>query len=322
MVWVAVVSLLAGGCSLPSKHPALKAMNIGMSEWVGYGPFYLGKDKGFFEEEGLDLSLVTEELDSARRDAMRTGMLDCEAGAINLLVTKVAAGLPIVSVCELDYSCGADGIVVSGDIKALEDLIGKRVVLARDDSGEVFLAYLFYKKSLPFDKLNIISASPEKVSQVFLSDEADAVVTWEPELSRSLDRPGSHVLVSTKEYPGVIIDTINVREDIVRDDPERVKALMRGWFKAVAYYGAHPVESSEIIAKYFKMTPEDYRKSVEGLKWIGYAGQMKSARQAQWIDLFRTIADIQLANGRISKKPRAEAAINTVLLKGLYETGK
>ena len=235
---------------------------------------------------------------------------------------KRAVDIPVVSVCELDYSCGADGIAASRDINTLEALIGKRIALARDDSGEMFLAYLFYKNALPFDKLNLIATSPEKVSEAFLSDEADAVATWEPELSRSLSRAGAHILASTKEFPGIIISSLNVREDIVRDDPERVKALMRGWFKAITYCLEHPVESSEIMSKYFNMTPAEYRKSIEGLRWLNYSGQVRSSRQKQWKDLFDTVVDIYFANRRIQTKPRAEAAINTALLKGLYEDSK
>lgn len=310
---------VCAGCGTHIQKKPLKEMNIGMSRWVGYGPFYLGKEKGLFEKEGIDLVIVIEELDSARRDAFNTGMLDSEAGAINLLVTKRAYDTPVVSVCALDYSCGADGIVAAENINTVEDLLGKRVALARDDSGETFLTYLFYKRALPFDRLQLVAGSPENISDIFIKGDADAVVTWEPELSRALSRPGSRMIASSKEFPDIIVDTLDVREDIIKNDPDAVKALMRGWFSAVEYYKAHPEESIRIMSEYFGMSPEDYKKSIQGLEWSDYPSQNTPSAREKWIGTFDIIAEAEFSKGRIPKKPSAESAINTELLKALYE---
>ena len=316
--FLALALIFSAGCVKAPEKPAISSMNIAIFNWVGYGPFYLGKEKGLFEKEGLNLTIVTEDLDSARRVAFKAGMLDSATGTIDLLVVKLAYDTPIVSVCELDRSAGADGIVAAEGIKTFEDLIGKRVALARDDSGETFLSYLFYKKGLPFEKLTIMAGSPENIAQIFLGGESDAVATWEPELSRALARPGSHIIASSKEYPDVIVDVLEVRQDVVQKKPGTVKALMRGWFAAVEYYKSNPMEASAIIAPYFKITPEEYRKSVQGLRWFGYAEQKRPELQQRFMDTFNTIAAIDFARGRIPKKPSAEAAIDMSLLNTLY----
>ena len=204
-------SLFLCACSNNPVEKKLFPINIAFQEWVGYGPFYLAQEKGFLKDEGIELDFIDEQLDSARREAFVSRILDCEAGTVDLLVSKRAQDVPVTAVMELDYSFGADGIITANSIKELKNLVGKRVTFARDDVGETFISYLFYKAGLSMDDITIVSRYPENVSDAFLNNEADAVVTWEPWLSKALKRPQSHILVTSKDVPGAIIDTLNVR---------------------------------------------------------------------------------------------------------------
>jgi NitT/TauT family transport system substrate-binding protein len=313
------IALIFGlfGCSAPPKK--LIKINIAFQQWVGYGPLYLAQEKGFFAQEGIELFFVDEQLDYSRRDAFKEGILDCEAGTIDLLVSKRSFGVPVVAVLELDHSFGGEAIVADSQIRSLEDLIGKRVVFSRDDVNETFISYLFDKKGLSLKDISIISRSPEKVADAFLAKEADAAVTWEPWVTRALALPGAHILVSTRDEPGIIVDTLNVREDFLRNNPQAVKALMRGWFRAVKYYQNNPDLSSQIIAKYYNVTPETYRQNVKCLQWIGYQEQVGSARTGTWKKIFDLIAKLKFDNGRITKLPDSVAAVDTELIQKIYE---
>lgn len=168
------ILLLLPGCG--PRGPAdeqLERLSIAFQTWVGYGPLYLAAEKGFLAEEGLELLFVDEELDAARRDAFEAGMLDAEAGTIDLLVNKRALDTPVVAVAEIDLSLGGDAIVAAGDIQTLEDLVGRKVAFARDDVGETFLSYLFHQAGLSLDQITIVPMSPDKAGQAFL----DATVT-------------------------------------------------------------------------------------------------------------------------------------------------
>ncbi len=324
-IWIfcmILASLLLPGCRRRAEAAELQRVRIAFQEWVGYGPLYLAQEKGFFKEEGIELVFVDERLDSARRDALKQGMLDCEAGTIDLLVSKRAQDTPIVAVLEIDHSVGSDGIVATEDIKTVEDLIGKKVAFARDDVGETFLSYLFHKKDLSFKDITIVPRNPDDAWLAFLDGEVDAAVTWEPWLSKAAHRAGGHILISTRDEPEIIIDTHNVREDLVKNNPELVKGLMRGWFKGVTYCKEHPVEASEIIAKHYDVTPEEYREQITGLKWFGYEEQTGESEADEWFTIFNVISEIKFANGRIHSKPNTAKAIDRTLLEGLYEDSK
>jgi len=322
LFFLLIIIAFLQGCAQKPHEEALTNVTIAFQSWVGYGPFYLAQEKGFCKEEGIELIFVYEQLDSARRDAFKQGMLDCEGGTIDLLVSKLAQGTPIVAVMEIDQSFGADAIVAAENIKKLEDLIGKRVALARDDVGETLLSVLFYENSLSLEGVIVVPRSPEKIAETFLAGEVDACVTWEPQVSEVLKRPGAHILASTKEHSDIIIDTLNVRRDLMESNPGLVKKVMRAWFKSLKYYSLHPDEASTVIAKYYRIAPEEYRRQVKGLKWDDYKIQADRSEYDRWATVFNAIADIKLASGRISQKPDASKHLNHTLMEKLYEDSK
>lgn len=322
IVLFCILPALSPGCADQPRELQLTPVTIAFQNWVGYGPFYLAQAKGFCKEEGIELVFVDEQLDSSRREAFKQGILDFEAGTLDLLVSKAAQDTPVIAVMEIDKSFGGDAIVVTEKIEKLEDLIGKQVVLAPDDVGETFLAVLFDQKGLSLDRLAVRPVLSEEVANTFLTGEAEACVTWEPQVSEALKKPGSRILTSTKEHPDVIVDTLNVREELAKNHPGLVKSLMRAWFKGLRYYNLHPDEASAIIAPYYKITPEQYRRQVKNLQWQSYEGQIKSLKSGAWIRNFNTIVNLKLKTGRISRKPEAQKFLNQMFLEKLHETGQ
>ena len=74
--------LAASGCNRSSREPIKFATN----PWPGYDPLYVARDKGFFEEAGLDVTLVDLTSLGASRRAFERGQVD---GCGATLVEKV-----------------------------------------------------------------------------------------------------------------------------------------------------------------------------------------------------------------------------------------
>ncbi len=332
VVWARVcgVLLLAWLLVMPgcgAKAPAgqeLERLSIALASWVGYGPLYLAEEKGFFAEEGLRLLLVHEELDAARRDALKAGMVDAEAGTIDMLVSERAFDVLVVAVAEVDLSLGGDAIVATEEIRSLHDLVGKRVALARDNVGEIFLSYLLHEVGLSLELITIVPMSPDKAGQAFLDGEVDAAVTYEPWMSKAIARPGAHVLVSSKDEPGIIVDILTVREQIVRENPAVVRKLVRGWYRAVEFYKANPEEASRIIAPHFNLSPREYAEQVGGLYWPTCEEALEhfgtEEKPGRLYEVFDTIARIKHENGRIPRTPPAAAALSPDTLRSIYDS--
>lgn len=104
---------------------------IGLGPWVGFGPFYLAKDKGFFKEAGVDVALVVLTGVAERNSALKAAKIDALAAPVDYFVLAAGNNLVAKIVMGVDESVGGDGIVARKDIQSIADLRGKKVAFQR-----------------------------------------------------------------------------------------------------------------------------------------------------------------------------------------------
>ena len=75
------------------------------------------------------------------------------------------------------------------------------------------------------------------------------------------------MLVSSADYPGVVVDILSINEKYLKDHPDIVQKVMRAWFKAIAYWKSNPQEANAIMAKHYNVTPTDFADIISGLNW-------------------------------------------------------
>src|SRR5215207_6050161 len=123
-------------------------------DWVAepeHGGFYQAEAKGFFKEEGLDVTLIPGGPGAHVMPSVATGKADIgQADSTNTLLQQ-AEGLPVVQFAAV-FQDDPAGILVHADsaVKKFEDLQGKSII-ARP--GWAFLSFLKKKYSL---KVNVV----------------------------------------------------------------------------------------------------------------------------------------------------------------------
>jgi NitT/TauT family transport system substrate-binding protein len=105
---VIILSILSFSCT---KHED-KPFRIGIATWVGFGPFYVAQEKGFFSEQGLNVDIKRIDDFGSLRSALVSGDLDGIVQTIDSWASGASEGLPAVCVLKVDESFGADGVVV------------------------------------------------------------------------------------------------------------------------------------------------------------------------------------------------------------------
>ena len=123
LLLIALTFLLAA-CLDRSDEP----IRIGINPWPGYEPLFLAHTQGFFEEEGVTVELVEfSSLGDVRR-AFERGQVDGMASSLIEVIqaNERSAREPRVFLI-VDFSAGADVLVVDQSIKTLQDLKGKRI---------------------------------------------------------------------------------------------------------------------------------------------------------------------------------------------------
>jgi NitT/TauT family transport system substrate-binding protein len=228
---------------------AMETLRIGHSTWVGYGPLFLAQYKRFFDEAGVSVELPTFEDPKTRFFALISGKLDGIATTLDTASLYWTPEHPFRSVLGLDDSKGGDGIVAVNSIKTIKDLRGKRVAFNKGSVSHFFLSVLLRKNGMSEKDIKGIQMQQDDAAAAFFAHKVDAAVTWEPWLTRAKKTPGGGVLVDSSSTPGLIVDILLFRDDIIKDHPKAVQASIAGWYKAVDYWKKNPDESDTLMAK-------------------------------------------------------------------------
>lgn len=244
---------------------------IGHCTWVGYGPLYIAKEKGFFKNHNIEPEMVIIEDESQYAAAIASNKIQALGNVVDREVIHYANGAPIKFVCGMDQSYGGDGIIASADIKSPKDLEGKNVGLDKASTSYFFFLAVLNKYGVDEKKINIQEMTAGDAGAAFVAGKLDAAVAWEPWLTNANQRQGGHVLVTSRDYPGLIVDVISVRQDFIDQNPAAVQALVESWNEAIEYYRNNPAEGNKIMAKALSLSEEEVADMAKGVKFMGKA---------------------------------------------------
>ncbi|MBI4533616.1 MAG: ABC transporter permease subunit, partial [Candidatus Melainabacteria bacterium] len=139
--------------------------------------------------------------------------------------------------------------------------------------------YLLYKvlqeaKLTPADVVQVKVEDPSSAGQAFVGGSVDAAVTWEPFISSARKTGKGKVLVTTRDYPGYVVDVLVVSPRLLQNQP-LLQNFLRGWQKSVDYMITHPKECRKPIADGFHMDIQDVEIMMAGLRLADQAMNQK-----------------------------------------------
>jgi NitT/TauT family transport system substrate-binding protein len=250
-------------------------VTIAHSTWVGYGPLYIARDKGFFKQNGVDVDLVVMEDPKERFPTLMADRIQMIASTVDTALLYMKHPDDYKYVLAVDDSDGGDGIVCNTDIKSLADLKGKQVAVSEGSVSEFYLNVLLNKAGMKESDLNIVNMTAADAGSAFVSKQVDAAVTWEPWLTKGKTRENGHLLVDSSTSPGLITDVLTVKTDWLKDHQKEVAAIVKSWNEAVAYLKANPDDGLAIMSKGvggWLKDPAAFKDTLAGVKIYDEAG--------------------------------------------------
>jgi len=247
-------------------------IKLGMSTWLGYAPLFLAKEKGFFQKQGVDVEVIVIESPADRRAAFAANKIQGMATTVDTHVMTAAAEnpIPVKQVLALDDSHGGDGMVAKKEIKAIKDLKGKTVAAQLGAGASYFwLNYVLSQNGMKLSDLKMIDMKAGDAGSAFVAGKVDAAVTWEPWLSRAKDTPFGHVLLSSDQTPGIIVDSLAFKPDFIKKRQADIKKIVAGWYEAVKFASENPIEADAVMAKFTGQKPEEFTKEKTGVRFYG-----------------------------------------------------
>lgn len=322
MVLMLAAALFAGCGSSKEAKPAETAgkayngtVKIGASSWIGYAPLYVAVEKGFFKKHGVDVEMQTIQSAGDRKTALAADKIQGMASTVDTQVMTQAAGINIVQVLALDTSSGGDGVVAKKEIASLKDLKGKTVGLDTTGGASYFwFQYLLGKEGMSFSDIKVQSMTAGDAGAAFVAGKIDAAVTWQPWLTNATKTEFGHVLVSSKETPGVIVDSLALRKDFVDKYPDSVEGIVQGWYDAIEYMKTNPDDANKIMAKVMGQSVEEFAKSLPDVEFYDQAGNKEyfgtDGKKGLIYEVSEKAADLWLKEKLIQAKPNLDELIN------------
>ena len=267
---VILITLTACGKNdeaIPVNGKSSEPLKVTLPTWTGYGPLFLAEEKGFFEKNGVDVELSVIEGLGERKAALAGGKVDGMATALDVQVTFAGAGIPVEVVWLFDDSYGGDGILVKNDINSVKDLKGKKMAFEVGSTSQMLALTALAQGGLTEEDVTVVQMSAGDAGAAFAAGQVDAAVTWEPWLSKGAEANGK-VLLSTKDLPGIIIDTVAFHEDVIKNRPEDVKAFVKAMGEAMDFWKDNKKEANEIMAKGLGIDVAEFEATETGLKFF------------------------------------------------------
>lgn len=279
--WVALflISLIFAVSCTTSQTPNASNPNanqIGYSAWPGWIPWEVAKEANLFEANKVntDLKWFDGYLDSI--NALTAGQLDANCQTLNDTISSVAAGADQVIVLVNDNSNGNDQILVSKDINSIADLKGKKVAVEVGTVDHYLLLLGLQKAGINLTDVETVPLETGAAVAAFVAGRVDAVGAFAPFTTIALQRRGSKVLFSSKDFPGAIPDHLVVSRKLVNERPQDVQALVNTWFDTLDFIRTNREKAYEIMAERAGVTVEEYKQYDAGTKIFSIEENLKA----------------------------------------------
>ena len=261
-----LLSLLA---LTPAVVSARSEVNLGVVNWIGYGPIYCAAANGFYARQGMDVRLVTFADNSLMPGALEGGELEASTLTYDQVITADARGWKLKVVMPLDYSVGGDAIVSDASVHSVKDLKGRRVAFQPLSPSDFLLGYALARAGLSQKDIRPINSTPEGVVAIMATGSAAAGVTYEPSVSAIVKLDGGqryHVLLSSREARGMITDVLALKQSTIAQNPRLVGTLIRGTLDGLDFMQREPAKAAALIGKVLGIDAAEVRAQLANVE--------------------------------------------------------
>jgi len=270
----------SSGGSGSTEKIHLSIMVGGLSKQI-YLPNMLTKQLGYFDQAGLNVTLIDEASGQSAENSVLAGQVQAGSGSYNHTIELQAAGKKMESVLQMDIAPGEAEIVstkAAAQIHSVQDLKGKNLGITELGSGtQTLTTALLHNVNIAPDQVHFL---PVGAGDTFIAGlqqgRIDAGMTTEPTISRILASGAGKILVDMRTpegtqaalggpYPFICLFMNN---DYVNSHKDVVQKLVGAYVKTMKWMHTHSAE--EIAAK----MPADYYAGSKDLYVTALKNQM------------------------------------------------
>lgn len=240
---------------------------LGVSPMSGWYAWYGVDRTGIFEQNGVYVEIQFFSVYSDSLTAFYSGQVDGICIAASDAIAPLNEGVDFKVVLVNDNSAGADALVVQKDsgIASVADLKNKTIATEVGTLEHMFLLKILDDNGMSIDDVNFMNMTINDAGPAFISGSIDAAVLWEPTLSTTVKESGGTILYSTESEPGLIPDTLAVRQEVLDSSADNVQKIVDSWFAGVEKLNAEDEEFIQAVCDGAELEVEEYKNMLKGV---------------------------------------------------------
>jgi NitT/TauT family transport system substrate-binding protein len=289
----------------PEQEQAAEAIpvNIGMLKLTSSAPLFIGIEKGFFKEEGIDAKATW--FDAAQPIAVATAAGSVDVGATGItasLYNMVAGGQKLTIVADkgreqAGYSSSALLYPSDSPLKSIEELKGKKLGITQTGSTYHYMAgKLLEKHGMSLQDVELIPLNNIKgLMEALKSKQVDAVLLNEPNISTVVEEGYGKVIAQVGDEMEYQTSGIFFSPAFT-DNKDAAERFLKAYAKSTRYYydavlnkvdgkivpGENYDEVVNIIAKYTDQEADMIKKGMPYMDRDGKLLESDIKTQVDW----------------------------------------
>jgi len=253
-------AILFQGCDKKENTNTVEKISVRLPIPVveaGQTPFYVAVDKGYYKEEGLEITfnLASKELNPIKMVESGKDDFGVIGGPDTLLVARSKGfNLKAISVLHKDSNFPCLITLKSSGITTLKQLENKKIGFFHGHISTDVLRYLLHKNNIKYEEVDVGFNYTQLIAK-----QLDA--EWAFTVTAGLELPAKGIdinVISPKDY-GITTHgyTIFAKDDYLQKNPDIVKRFVRATLKGVKYTLDNPKESiKSLLSRNSKLKKE------------------------------------------------------------------
>ena len=233
----------------------LTKMTIATGVDPAFSQFYVAKEGGLFEKNGLDVSINTGPSGSAMVPFLVNNQVQAAYGSDLAGVINHQVDQNVVAVADGTYLARWES-VVGKNVADLAALKGKKVGIAIGTGSEIFWRRLLDKLGLnPSDYTQVNVEAPEMLAAIERGD-IDAFAVWEPWPTRTLMSIKGTKVLATAEGVYNNINFVYMNRGWIEQNRATAEKFIRALCEANDLIGKDRPAAAKMVSKFLKMPIE------------------------------------------------------------------
>jgi NitT/TauT family transport system substrate-binding protein len=227
-----------------------------MINWYVYGehaPFYYGKEKGIFAEQGIDLEIQEGRGSAVTIQAVAAKTVPFGYADVPTMIRAAVKGAPVITA---GVALQKNPMSVMGfaekNIRKPEDLKGKTVATTPGDSMSQIWPLFLKKTNLKESEMKIVSGDAQTKLNAVINGQADVLLGYVMDQSMKIkDATGKSVYpIMFADYGiNLISSGVIVHKDTLKDNADLVRRFMTASTKAIEAAEKDPSGAADAILK-------------------------------------------------------------------------